>query len=539
MKTEIISISAKNVHKSLAAWCLKAYCDKMGFEDVNIIETNINDNLSDILGKIFAKKPDVAAFSCYIWNIEYISKICTLLKKLLPETKIVLGGPEVWFETNFENYPFADYIIKGSGEKAFLDLLSCLKNNLKTENIISCSEANFENYPSSFTNEYFNSFSQNQIPNIVNQLVYYESSRGCPFSCSYCLSSAIDGVQYLDIKRVETELLLLVEKGAKCIKFVDRTFNANKKRALQILQFVKNLKTDCVFHFEVAADLFDEDLLSVMEYMPIGRVQFEIGIQSVHEPTLAAINRKTNLKLCFDNIKKLVSNNNCHIHLDLIAGLPHETLFSFSQGINFCLSAKPHMLQLGFLKMLKGTKLLSQSKDFDAVFSPCSPYEVFQTSTLSFDDILHLKKIENLIERFYNSGAFANTFWYAVEKFFDSPYELLFALAKFCPDNYLYRVSMKNAYTLLLDFLLPFGNKDETEHYIRLDCLSFDIRGMLPQNLKPLRNKAAEQEYKQSLIDKTQNFRIEYFPFDNTHKLFLYDKKDSITNKFFYKDFTV
>lgn len=538
MKTVIVSISAKNIHKMLAPWCLKAYCEDKGLKDIDIVEASINDNINEIVGKIYLSKPDIVAFSCYIWNIGYVAKIGGLLKKLLVKSLIVLGGPEVSYEEDLSNYAFADYIIRGAGEKAFYDLLTNIgyKKAAQTKIIDGCSH-DFNNYPTPYTKAYFDSFKTNQIPHIESQLVYYESSRGCPFSCSYCLSSTFKGVQYLSLEKVKHDLLQFVDKGAKCIKFTDRTFNSDKKRAKRILEFIYSIDTDCTFHFEAAADLFDEELMQIIEKMPIERVQFEIGIQTINENTLKAIDRTTNIDTVLSNIKRLVSFKNCHIHVDLIAGLPHETFASFCGAIDQCILCKPHMLQLGFLKMLKGTTLRGKNA-FGAVFADFSPYEVYQTDSLEYSEIIKLKKVESVIERFYNSGAFESSINYAIN-LFETPFKFFEAFLDFCgTGKQNFKVSLKNAYSVLLDFLVKYGDKKAAEHYIKFDSLSFDGKGLLPDKIVPMRNRELELSYREK-FKKIINFRIEFFEFDNTHKLFVYEQKNLISNKFEVKDITV
>lgn len=536
MKTIIVAINAKNIHKALAPWCLKAYCESKGLKDIGVIECSINDNINEITGMVYNSKPDILAFSCYIWNIEYVVKVGGMVKKLLPGVKIILGGPEVSFEEDLSSYPFADFLIKGQGERAFFELLSNIQNNALIENkIIESFNEDFSGFPPPFTDEYFLSFKNDQISSIENRLIYYESSRGCPFSCSYCLSSLFKSLHYLPIGRVKNDLLKLIEVGAKCIKFVDRTFNSNLQRAKEILEFIYSLNTGCVFHFEAAADLFDEELFKIIKKMPVGRIQFEIGIQSVNEKTLKSVNRKTDIELALKNIKKLTSFQNSHIHVDLIAGMPFETINTFTKAINKALECKPHKLQLGFLKMLKGAKV--RRENFGAVFSNFPPYEVYQTDSLSYGDILKLKKIESLIERFYNSGAFTDSISYAIE-IFKTPYRFFEEFSNYCESSINFKVSLKNAYTVLLNFLLLHGEKIRAEHCIKSDCLSFDSKGMLPDSVKPERNKQAELIYRQHL-NKGAEFRIEFFKFTLEHKLFLYESKNAVTNRYFFKTIDV
>jgi radical SAM superfamily enzyme YgiQ (UPF0313 family) len=538
MKTLIVSISAKNVHKQLAPWCLKAYCESKGLDGVEILEVNSNYNINEIICKICEREFQILAFSCYIWNIDYVNKIGVLIKKLFPNVVIILGGPEVSFENDLSNYPFASHIIKGEGEKLFHDLIRNGGKDLTTDKLQDNTAANhqkacFASFPSPYTPDFFASFKNEQIPNIENRLVYYESSRGCPFACSYCLSSATKGVSYLPVERVKSDLLLLLQNGAKTVKFVDRTFNAELKRAKEILLFIKSLQTDCTFHFEIAPDIFDDELFEIIKTMPFCRVQFEVGVQTVNEKTLTAINRKMNAELALKNIEKLSSFKNCNIHVGLIAGLPHETVETFKTAVDKCVLANPHTLQLGFLKRLKGTKICSYN--FGAVFAPFAPYQIFATNTLSYVDIMRLKKIESVIDKFFNSGAFSQTVAFAV-KIFKSPYAFFEALADFCElNNCNFKTSMKQAYSVLLNFLLPHGNAAEVEYFIKLDCLGFDAcRGLLPSGIKQMRDKRAELAYLQQL--KVANVRVEFFEFDNTFKLFVYDNKNLLTNKFEVKE---
>jgi len=521
MKKVFVCINAKNIHKAIAPWAIKAYCEDRGIDEFYVIEACINDNIFEIVSKILIAEPVVLMLSCYIWNIELIEKIAILIKELLPNVSIVVGGPEVSFEDELPKY--ADYLIKGAGEAAIYDLIKRIECGENTgQKIIKGCTDDFNNFPSFLTREYFESFKNNQIPFIGKQLVYYESSRGCPFSCSYCISSTDDKLAFLGLDRVKRELNLLIENGAKVIKFVDRTFNAKKDRALEILQFIADLDTDAVFHFECAADLFDKKMLDLIKKMPNGRVQFEIGIQTVNEKTIQSIGRKTDTQLALKNIAKLSSFNNAHVHVDLIAGLPHETLDSFIEGINACLNARPHNLQLGFLKMLKGTKIRTQN-DFGAVFAKFAPYEVYKTGTLSHITLLFLKKIESLIEKYYNSGVFSNSIECAF-KLFNTPYSFFESFANFVfssPTHLNFKASIKNAYAILLEFLCLHMSPLKAQHYIKLDCLSFDSRGLLPDQITPLRDKQKELDYKRQNSSK-DNIRIEYFEYDKKYRLFNY-----------------
>jgi len=520
MKTLLIAISAKNTHKTLAPWCLKAYCEKY-CPNINVViqEHTINDPISNIIDAIYATQPAVLGLSCYIWNIEIVAKISNIVRQLIPQCTIVLGGPEVSFETNFTNYPHANFIVQGAGEHPFAELLNELNSgNIIERKIISAQGTVFAELPTPHTQCYFNSFAEGRMASISNQLVYYESSRGCPFSCSFCISSTTIGVQYLPLPQVLHDISLFVAESATCVKFVDRTFNANPVRATAILQHIQILNTNCTFHFEAAADLFNDELLDIIEQMPSGRIQFEIGIQSTNAVTLFAINRKTNLASALANIQKLVSFGNTHIHVDLIAGLPLETLETFKHGVNRCLVVRPHMLQLGVLKMLKGTKVLQESTAYSYSYNSYPPYQVFSNNTMSYDDLLEIKRVTEAVEKFYNTGMFTNSVEYAIQ-LFRGEYEFFNAFSLFYEGTNP-KSSLKTAYTLMLNFLTIYGDENIAQHYIKLDCLTHDPKGQLPNAIIPHRNKPAEQEYKKN--NKSANIRIEYFPYDGTTRMFEY-----------------
>jgi len=469
MKVAVIAINAKNVHKAVAPWCLKAYVESRGFDGkIEVVDANVNEQMGEVVARIFNLSPTVVAFGCYIWNIEYTKKVVEMIRKLLPKVTVVLGGPEI----GDDNKEFgADYIIQGAGEEPFFELLISLnkkqpaKNKNPRNDEKSC---NFADYPTPYTEDYFRSFATDQISDIANRLVYYESSRGCPFSCSYCMSS-IKGnavstppknpVTCLSLTRVKRDLVLFMAHGAKCIKFVDRTFNADKARAKQILEFVGDLETDCLFHFEVAADLFDIEMLNIISKLPKDRVQFEIGIQSVNPKTLKAIDRKTNITTALKNIKKLMSYDNCHIHIDLIAGLPYETMESFAKGFDKCIETRPHHLQLGFLKLLKGTKLRAEADKYGIVYADFAPYEAYKTNTMSYEDMQKLKKVEGVVKRFWNKGDF---FKELIDQGIDkvgSALVFFYGLASYIEAQNKYgggadvRISMKNAEMVLREYI--------------------------------------------------------------------------------------
>lgn len=533
MKVYLTALSAKAIHKTLAPWCLKAYCDThVPGCHITVGEHTVNDHLSDIVKEIYQKAPDVLGLSVYIWNEEQVVKLATMIKKYLPKCIIVLGGPQVSFEENLEHYPMADYLIQGAGEACFAKLLKAIQLGEKPASSLITAEnsPHLDTLPSPYTQAYYDSFTQGRMLTIENQLIYFESLRGCPFSCTYCLSSSFQGVEELSLNQVYNRLDALIEKGAKCIKFVDRTFNANRKRAGEIFRYLLAKDTSCTFHFEVAADLFDLELLELVSQMPKERVQFEIGIQSTNSETLKEICRTMDIEKVLKTIETLVSYGNCHIHVDLIAGLPFETMESFSKGIDACIRAKPHMLQLGFLKLLKGTKIREQAREYGYVYHDFVPYQVFSSATMSFDHMITLGEIEEIIEKFYNSGTFTNTIEYLLEKVFERPYTLFVSLAEFAKDENP-KISQKHAYSILYNFACQHIPWEVAAHVIKKDCLTYYAKNVIPDAIETHRQKAMEQECKKSVQPFYTNVRIEYFPYTGETLAFIYDEKCHISGR--------
>ncbi len=508
-KVLLAALSAKNIHKTLAPWCLKAYIDVKNYYpdfleyseegySISVFESSINDKIENIVAEICAAQPDVVGFSCYIWNITMVREIVANLRILLPECKIYFGGPEP------------------------------LDNNSIAENNIKLSDC-----PSPYTDEFFASFAIGKMGLIANQLIYYESSRGCPYSCSFCLSSVKDGVEYLPLERVKSEINILLSHGARCIKFVDRTFNSNRRRAIEIFKFIFGLDTDCTFHFEVAADLFDDEQLEIISKMPVGRVQFEVGIQSVNLKTILTVCRETHTNRALNNISKMSSFANCHIHVDLIAGLPFDSMSTFAEAINRCLAAKPHMLQIGFLKMLKGSAMREYADAFDEYkYSELPPYEVLESNSMSADDFCTLKRIEEVVDKYYNTGMASYSIDFASEKLFCDAYKFFKEFSEYYCEKVSDKSSMKLSYTLLRDFLTAkfSEEKNQIEHNIKLDCLLHDPKGMLPAGIESFRDKGAEADIRAK--SEYKNIRVEKFVFDKSKRLFIYNNKSLVTNAY-------
>lgn len=484
MKTIIAAVNSKYIHSSLAPWYLKAACGKECGE-VQVMEFTINDDPESVLSRIYLEGCEAAAFSCYIWNIGFVLKVAQNLRKVSPDIKIILGGPEVSFDPQdiLESNPFIDYVMAGECENSFRLLLMYLNNcGVNTDAIEGLSfrkDANIavsrcfplikelDMIPSPYTEEMLNA--------VGTRIIYYESSRGCPFSCSYCISSTFDGVRYFSMDRVKADLQVLLSAGVKLVKFVDRTFNCNRNRAKEIFTFIIENAGKTNFHFEAAADLFDEEILDILSRAPKGLIQFEMGIQSTNETTLHAIDRKTDIKKVFYYAERLRRLGNMHIHVDLIAGLPWEDYESFKKSFNEVYELAPHQLQLGFLKLLKGSGIRSQHQKYGYRFREYTPYEILSNDFLSYGEIIRLKEIEEVLERYYNSARFHWSIKYLVENFFTSPFDFFENLSLFYKkEGYFERsISSRELYTVLLKF--ASGLNREMDLRVLNDILKFDF----------------------------------------------------------------
>ncbi|MHB8063644.1 MAG: B12-binding domain-containing radical SAM protein [Ruminiclostridium sp.] len=505
MKTVLAGINSKYIHTCLAIWYLKASILK--YENLNdsgnsIItrEFTINDNKDNILSEIYKEKPDVLAFSSYIWNIEMILVLSKEIKKLLPQCTIILGGPEVSYDANTvleDNYAI-DFVLCGEGEEAFPMLYASLLNHSEDYKELSGIAYRTQNsivYREGFSlvqnlNEIESPYTSELMESVTNRIVYYESSRGCPFSCSYCISSTFNGVRFYSLDRVKRDLNGLLMYKPKLIKFVDRTFNCNKQRAKEIFKYILTLECNTLFHFEAAADLFDDELLELLSHARKGLIQLEIGIQTINTNALEEINRVTDLDKLFKNVCNILNNGNIHVHVDLIAGLPLEDLKSFKKSFNSVYNMRPHKLQLGFLKLLKGSKVRIEARKHGFAFRNYAPYEVLSNNYVSYEDILLLKDVEEVLERYFNSARFENSLKFIEEGLCSHAFELYHKLSVFCRESgYLDRpISYRENISILYSF---FKNINTSEKYLEMfrqrmifDFLSSDSSCAIPECLK-------------------------------------------------------
>lgn len=457
MKVLLAAINAKYIHSNLGIYSLKTYGEKMLKEwglaeqaEISLAEYTINHQMEQILQDIYKRKPDVIGFSCYIWNISYVKVILADIKKVLPDVKIWAGGPEVSYhgEAFLKEEPAVDLVMMGEGEITFAHFLKAL---LEGEDLKQVPGLMVRNADGTFTDTGFRQvMDMSQIPfpyafmdmkELEHRIIYYESSRGCPFSCAYCLSSIDKKLRFRSLDLVLPELEWFLQAKVPQVKFVDRTFNCKKSHAMAIWQYIRDHDNGVTnFHFEIAADLLDKDELDLLSTMRSGLVQLEIGVQSTNEKTLEAIRRKTDIEEIREITETINSWHNIHQHLDLIAGLPWEDLESFKKSFNDVYEMEPEQLQLGFLKVLKGSYMEELIPDCDLLYSAAPPYEVLCTKWLSYGDVLELKDIEEMTEVHYNSRQFTCTLK-ELEKEFDTPYEMFSFMAGYYNKNHLFGIS--------------------------------------------------------------------------------------------------
>lgn len=497
MKILLTAINAKYIHSNPAVYSLAAYANHNLTKEekekcqIEIAEYTINHRTETIIADIYKKKPNVLNFSCYIWNWEYVQEVMTELHKLLPDVPIYLGGPEVSYtsEEILKQYPFLSGIVIGEGEETFLEL--CRTYIAGEETVVVAGicrgekdslskEANQEvimqgvGEPRGLVNINDIPFFYDDMEAFEHRIVYYESSRGCPYRCSYCLSSIDKTVRLRDLELVKKELQFFLDLKIPQVKFIDRTFNCNREHALEVWNYIhENDNGITNFHFEISADILSDRELAILEKMRPGLVQLEIGVQSTNPETIQEINRVMNVDKLREVVARIHSFKNIHQHLDLIAGLPFEDYATFQKSFNEVYSMKPEQLQLGFLKVLKGAKMWEKAEEYGIVYTEKPPYEVLFTNWITYDEILKLKQIEEMVEMYYNSNQFTYTIA-MLEQEFDAPFHLYEALADYYEEKgyALQNPARSYRYQILLDFCIEKAPQKE-EMYREL--LTFDI----------------------------------------------------------------
>ena len=560
MKVLLTAINAKYIHSNLAVYSLKAYTEECWnrqiskvpserFPQIELAEYTINNRIEDILKGIYKKKPDMIAFSCYIWNIHLIDELVVELKKLLPNTKIWVGGPEVSYHARQQllEKPQIDGVMIGEGEETFFELVSYYSGhgNIQLKDVKGIAFWNKNEIVETMCRPCMDMsvlpFPYKNINDLEHKIVYYESSRGCPYSCSYCLSSVDKKLRFRNIELVKQELQYFLDCKVPQVKFVDRTFNCNHKHAMAIWQYIKEHDNGITnFHFEISADLLKEEELELVRTFRAGLAQFEIGVQSIHEETIEAIHRKMSLEKLEWAVERVKNGKNVHQHLDLIAGLPFEDYKTFQKSFDYVYHLKPEQLQLGFLKVLKGALMYEESKKYGIVFREQAPYEVLFTNWISYEELLELKKVEEMVEFYYNSGQFTKTIAY-LEHFFESPFMLYYELGSFYEKKGLSEVSHSRLtrYQILLEFCIE---NEIGESALIKELMVYDL--YLRENLKsrpsfiievPSEKEQIQLLYRQEDVMKERLPHYEAYNWKQisrmTHiEVFHYDLEEAIKN---------
>ena len=507
MKTVLVAINAKYIHSNLAVYSLRSYARTFGYEP-ELLEFTINQQKDQILKGIYEAKPDLLCFSCYIWNLSYAEEIIEDIKKILPKVTIWAGGPEVSYDAPkfLKRHPEVDGIMCAEGEKTLTELISYYeigKSQGKSldgiNGIVYQENKTIHQTPlRDIMNMDDLVFPYEDLKDFEHKIIYYESSRGCPFSCSYCLSSIDKKLRFRSFSLVEKELEFFLAHKVPQVKFVDRTFNCKKSHAMAIWTYIKEHDNGITnFHFEVAADLLTEDEIALIQTMRPGLIQLEIGVQSTNEKTLAEIHRKTDFEEITRKVKAVQKGENVHQHLDLIAGLPYENYESFGHSFNDVYALKPEQLQLGFLKVLKGSYMAEAAEGYGCVHKAKPPYEVLGTRWLSYEEILKLKGVEEMVEVYYNSGQFQKTIR-AMEHLFETAFSMYEELADFYEKNGYNEVSHTRIrrYEILQEFL---QEKEANLEYFK-QLMIFDLYAR--ENMKTRPQWANDlSAYKMQMLD--------------------------------------
>lgn len=548
----ICTLNSQYIHSSLAPWCLlaglKAYGEPTAVSMV--IEGTINEKVEEVAARIVAVKPQIIGFSCYIWNITAMYQLIELVKQNLPQSFIVLGGPEVSYNIIqvMTKHALVDYCIAGEGERPFALLCNAVLHGESPAGIegvsyrqgeqIVLSEPYIasEDPPSPYTAEYLEA--------LQGRIAYLETSRGCPYSCAFCLSGRCGNARFFDIERAKQELLLLANSGTQTVKLVDRTFNANRKRAVELFRFIIEhygtvIPNGVCFHFEIAGDILDDETISLLATAPVGAVQLEIGLQSFNPQTLKAIHRKTNVERLKSNIRRIVENGNMHIHIDLIAGLPYEDMESFAQSFDTAYSLQPHMLQMGFLKLLHGAPMREQPENFPCSFSQTPPYQVTQTPWLNSQELEILHAAEQALDRIYNSGRFRRTLAYLLQTLDITPFELFSEFGVFMREQTVMRLSLDEYTASIFTYFCQKTGVDRMilRDIMVCDRLATNASGLLPPvlridnaNLKKIKRRLNESD--DTRQQKGIKRGLEWLYSENCAVYVDYKEKNSVTGEY-------
>ena len=543
MKIVLCALNSKYIHSTLAVWYLhsavKEICDSV------VVEGTINERVEDVEKRILEMNPNIVGFSTYIWNKTIVVELAKRIKEKTGAT-ILLGGPEVSYnaEEILTEYSFVDYVISGEGEEPLAKICSglpveeiegiCYKKDGGV--VIKEPYISKKDPPNPYTSEY--------MKGLNGRIAYLETSRGCPYRCAFCLSGRMGGVRFFNLDEARKNIVLLANSGTQTVKFIDRTFNADRKRAREIFSFImgeygKNIPKNVCFHFEIEGELLDNETLELLKKAPIGLFQFEIGLQSFNQNTLEAIRRKTNLSLLVENIEKVISLGNIHTHIDLIIGLPNESFDSFKSSFDLAYKLKPHMLQLGFLKLLHGTALRENANVHNSSFINTPPYEIVSNKWLKEQETASLHMLEDVFERMYNSRRFALTCEY-LEGCYERPFDMYFSFSRFVL-NHPFK-SLDEFTRLMYEFYgsNPNVNRDRLRDTLAIDRLATNRMGSLPDFLKlhsPYLKKTLNFLDTMEETKRPAGIKRSATPLltENMIAYVDYDSRDYLTNRFLVK----
>jgi radical SAM domain protein len=574
MKILLTTLNSKYIHSALSLKYIYNNIEDIDGVRVCIKEYTINENLQDIFADIFSDTYDLIAFSCYIWNIEYIIKLCNDIKIADNNIKILLGGPEVSYESYefMSKFGFADFIIRDEGEVIFRKFVKAYISNKDFSNIPSFLyringnitenpyEAPIDNL--ALIKGAYDIFNEDDVK---DKIVYYETSRGCSYNCAYCLSSITKKVRFFPYEKVISDIKKIVEAGAKQIKFVDRTFNFDKKRTIEIIKYLCGIDNGSInFHFEITAHILQDDLLDMLRNARPGLFQFEIGVQSTNKQTIKSVNRIDNFEKIREKVIKIKSFGNIHQHLDLIVGLPYEDVVSFKKSFNDVMSLRPDNLQLGFLKVLKGSPIKSMINEYDIRYRDYSPYEVISTKFITYKEVIMLKSIEEMLEDYYNSMTYNYSFDYVFDIFDGDYFEFFKKFAEFKKENsYNKNLSRDTRFLLLCEFVETILENQDFKvfkEFLKLDFMLMgrnrNIPGFLSNNNVDSTTKKAKitdfLNKEEIHVSNKNNLAIECFNIDielyktkkvivsaETYVIFDYNKDKNFKNMvihYFLKD---
>lgn len=534
MKVLLTAINAKYIHSNLAVYSLKAYAEPFFAKDqveISLAEYTINQQTDAILQELYKKQPDILCFSCYIWNLEYVEELVREIHKVLPETILWLGGPEVSYDGPdvLRRLPEVQGVMKGEGEETFCEVLKYYSEKERRTSALSQIPGivyRDERTGEIRENEWRKVMDLSKVPfvyhnmeGVEHKIIYYESSRGCPFSCSYCLSSVDKCLRFRSIELVKQELQFFIDHQVPQVKFVDRTFNCKHDHAMAVWKYIMEHDNGITnFHFEVSADLLNEEELELMRRMRPGLIQLEIGVQSTNPETIREIRRTMKFDEVARITKQINSYRNIHRHLDLIAGLPYEDYESFRKSFNDVYALQPEQLQLGFLKVLKGSYMEEQREAHQLIYKSRPPYEVMSTKWLPYAAVLRLKGVEEMVEVYYNSRQFCYTLPY-LEKQFDDAFSMYEALGRYYAENALNLLNHSRAsrYEILLAFARE-RDQEHVEQYRQLLILDYYLRENAKNRPAFAGEESTEKEIEKAFYDREAEERTYLQGYDSYDK---------------------